>query len=186
MSSKSYCASRQLGARFGLTFKFDGRALSQLGKDDKVKFRKGNTNKAKALGIDAEKWLADDRYQVDKWNILQWMNFEEYIDKHSKKYWTEKRPNDITEKPESAFEKNKGNIQLILRENPDIGMRNLPIVPAQSTDSTKSILPDCSSPLADCIKASRLPKIYRKNPPFFRKDRCGLTRSYERKSPKQL
>ena len=122
--------SWQSGTRFGMTYIFDGRQLTQTGADEKVQTRKRLAKKAEAVGIDSKKWIADQRYEVDKWNLLQWMKLEEHIDKHSKKYWGEGKNTPIelsivADSPKKSLadtlpESTKGKIQLILRDNPEI------------------------------------------------------------------
>lgn len=115
--------SWQSGERFGMTFEFNGRNLLAHLKDDKVKVRTRLKAKVAKAGLDPKKLIADERWTVGRWNILQWMEFEKYIDGHSKSYWddgTTQEPNADKEKPKGKGqylpESTRGKIQEILKD----------------------------------------------------------------------
>lgn len=79
--------SWQAGERFGMTYEFKVNKLLVHTKDEKQRVRRRLKPNIEKLGINYEAVMKDERSAVGEWNISQWIAFEEYIDKHSKKYW---------------------------------------------------------------------------------------------------
>jgi len=107
------------GGRFGITYIFTGNKMLHFGKDEK-KQRLRYKSKIEEYGLNYKKISNDDYNEVDKLNIYSWKAFEKYIDMHSKKYWKEESPRKDEGKKPNGFEKNKGKIQIILENNPEL------------------------------------------------------------------
>ncbi len=108
------------GARFGATFYFRQNKLEAYGKDEKEKMRKFLKPKVESAKIDYDKFIKDEIKEVNEWNALQWITFGEYIDKHSKKYWSETGSTKGTDNLPKEY---RGKIHLICRDNPEIEMK---------------------------------------------------------------
>lgn len=78
------------GSRYGLTFVFRSNKLESYGSEEKD-VRKKLKEKAEQKGLDFNKILRDDGEEVDKFNISQWLDFQDYLDKlwSGKEYWSE-------------------------------------------------------------------------------------------------
>lgn len=114
--------SWQSGERFGITYEFNGRNLLMHLKDDKVKARRKLKPKVAKAGLDPEALIRDERGTVGRWNLLQWIEFEKYIDSHSKTYWDDSiTANNVTtvEKPKGETKEPKGKTRDPAKYLPD-------------------------------------------------------------------
>lgn len=106
------------GSRFGLSYFWRGNRLLQ--ETDKNSRRRFKAQLIEA-GLDWEKIETNDGTEVDKMNLLAWNQFNEWAEKeclcaHEK---------DVEGKGKKTFEGNKGNIQEICSQNPDVKKGNV-------------------------------------------------------------
>ena len=69
-----------MGGKYGMTFWFDGktlRAYDKFGKSVRRRFKR----EAMDLGVDWDAFIHDKAPAVNKWNLLQWLQFQEYLAK---------------------------------------------------------------------------------------------------------
>lgn len=67
-----------MGGKYGMTFWFDGktlRAYDKFGKSVRRRFKM----EARDLGVDWDNFMADKAPAVNKWNLLQWQQYAEYL-----------------------------------------------------------------------------------------------------------
>jgi hypothetical protein len=67
-----------MGGKYGMTFWFDGktlRAYDKFGKSVRRRFKM----EARELGVDWDNFMADKAPAVNKWNLLQWLQYQEYL-----------------------------------------------------------------------------------------------------------
>jgi len=76
-----------MGQRFGITYYLTGGTMRTLDKQQKHR-RKRFKNKCKEANVDYELFLADDDYEVAKWNCYQWKLYADYMEKR----WSKRDP----------------------------------------------------------------------------------------------
>lgn len=66
------------GGKYGMTFWFDGRRLRAYDKFQKA-VRLRFKNECRELGVDWDDFINDKAPAVNKFNLLQWLKFQEYL-----------------------------------------------------------------------------------------------------------
>lgn len=67
-----------MGSKYGMTFWFDGRTLrsyDKFGKNVRRKFKR----EVMDLGLDWDKFINEHAKTVNRWNLLQWLQYQEYL-----------------------------------------------------------------------------------------------------------
>jgi hypothetical protein len=123
------------GSRYGSTYYFKGAKLIQTAEKAIRRTMKGKLDK---IGIDWEKVMADDPYEVDRMNAHAWIEYNRHINKFDKSYWRKGLvPTDVIELTEEGElpkrynpadnlpEATRGKIMEIRTERPEVEEKRL-------------------------------------------------------------
>jgi len=72
-----------MGSKYGITYIFDRNKMVILDKDEKMR-RFFYMRQARKVGVDVKKWLKDDYNEVNKFNLVNMMEYEAYLNRRFK------------------------------------------------------------------------------------------------------
>lgn len=100
------------GSKYGIMYAFQNNKLKSLGKEEKRRYR----SYFESNNLDWEKIKNEDIIEIGKASVLAWLKYEQFVEKHSKKYWEESTSEIKKVSPVFPCPETKGNIQEIMKD----------------------------------------------------------------------